>query len=215
MNERELCEYGLASAQKIGWQKGIEHYTERLAEEERRERTFTDPPTDDEENAFIALLDSGNQREWTPRELEIARYITGWDAMEGEFEHGAKTSTVGEDRGVVSGRGSRERGTDHREGTEREPEAGQRAGELPGRLGEPHGASSRISQREVHQAFNRFCDALGATGLELDYYGASGGYRIVTQDQHTPFGARRHSLREMRDMLDFAVDVIHFMKRGS
>lgn len=41
----------------------------------------------------------------------------------------------------------------------------------------------------------------------LTYAAVYGGYRIETEDGATPYGAKRHSGTQLREMLQFAVDV--------
>jgi hypothetical protein len=193
-----------------------------MSDEERRQRTFTHPPTEEEIAELNRLLDSGEAMTIEGRMLEVAHYVTGIDAMEGEYEDDSEKGPVGEDRGVVSGRGPGEGGSDHRDGAGAGTEAGERHRELPHRLDDYDRVAARPkkhpSRRELEQAMNRFRAAVGDSGLELDHYAASGGYRIVklnpTGGEETPFGSRRRKAAEMLAMLDFAVDALHWYLRG-
>lgn len=47
----------------------------------------------------------------------------------------------------------------------------------------------------------------------LTYAAAYGGYRIETEDGATPYGAKRRSGKQLREMLQFAVDVCTTVNR--
>jgi hypothetical protein len=134
-----------------------------------------------------------------------------------EESDGPETGSLGADRDVVSAAGV-DRGSGHDPADPRgEPQDALRTGELPDRPHDPPRRSPhRTSHSDVATTFARFVNALGRPDLELDleYYGAAGGYRIVTRDQRTPFGSRRRTRREMVMLLDFAIDALFLAKKG-
>jgi hypothetical protein len=115
---------------------------------------------------------------------------------------------------VVSDAGTDQRGGSGAGGPGPGTETGHRTGELPDRLDDPSPAA-RTTHTDVARTFGRFLNALGRTDgeLDLDYYGAAGGYRIVTADQHTPFGSRRRTMREMVDLMEFAIDALFLARK--
>jgi hypothetical protein len=131
-----------------------------------------------------------------------------------EDTSGAKTDPMGADRDVVPDAGTDQRGGSGAGGPGSGAEESRRAGELPDRLDDALPAP-RTTHTAVARTFGRFLNALGRTDLELDldYYGAWGGYRIVTADQHTPFGSRRHTKREMVDLMEFAIDALFVARK--
>jgi hypothetical protein len=198
-----------------------------MTDEDRRKRTFTHPPSREETDRLLELLNGGKDAVIEGRMEEVLRYVTGIDAMEGENDDDTETGAVDRDSRMVPGRGDGVGSGSHRGDAGIASEEGERGSELPVRLAKPavdydSGDATKSviahkkypTRRELEQAMNRFRSAINDPGLELDHYPASGGYRIVTEDQRTPFGSRRRKASEMLFALDFAVDAIHYRLRG-
>ena len=67
---------------------------------------------------------------------------------------------------------------------------------------------TRITQKEMQDQLDRLNHATGQDYV-LDYYPASGGYRVTTPDHSgTPYGAKRRTPKEMYDVLYFALNVV-------
>lgn len=67
-------------------------------------------------------------------------------------------------------------------------------------------------RNELHELLKQL-DAHTGKRHELTYASAYGGYRIETKDGATPYGAKRRGGKQLREMLEFAVDVCTTVNR--
>jgi hypothetical protein len=78
--------------------------------------------------------------------------------------------------------------------------------------------SDRVTKRQVEEMFARFCRAFIAAGgvpddLRLEHNSVYGYVVTNAQRSSHPFGMHFRTAREMNDVLDFAIDVLHLAYR--